>query len=89
MLQGPQGGLYGRNSEFGVVNIVLAKPKFENSGYVRDQFTAKQDQNRLLAVVNQRLSDTVAVRLGGEIYTQSKGFYYDPNNDKYYDRTKG
>lgn len=89
VLQGPQGGLYGRNSEFGVVNIILARPKFENSGYIRDTFTAKMGQNRLAAVVNQRLSDTVAVRIGAETYGQAKGFYYDPTNNKYYDRTSG
>ncbi|HUD27581.1 MAG TPA: TonB-dependent receptor [Novosphingobium sp.] len=89
VLQGPQGGLYGRNSEFGVVNIVLAKPKFEDSGYVRDTFTAESNQNRLAAVVNHRIGDDVAVRIGAETYGQTKGFYYDPTNDKYYDRTSG
>lgn len=89
VLEGAQGGLYGRNSEFGVVNIVLAKPKFQNSGYVRDMFTFEQNQNRLSAVANQQLSDDVAVRIGGETYGQTKGFYYDPNHDRYYDRTDG
>ena len=88
-LQGPQGGLYGRNSEFGVVNIVLAKPKFQNSGWARDIFTFDQNLNRFAAVANQQLSDTVAVRVGGETYGQTKGFYYDPNHDRYYDRTSG
>lgn len=88
-LQGPQGGLYGRNSEFGVVNIVLAKPKFQNSGWARDIFTFDQNQNRLAGVVNQQLSDTVAVRIGGETYGQTKGFYYNPLQDKYYDKTDG
>jgi iron complex outermembrane receptor protein len=88
-LQGPQGGLYGRNSEFGVVNIVLAKPKFENSGWARDIFTFDQNQNRLAGVVNQQLSDEIAIRVGGETYGQTKGFYYDPNHDRYYDRTDG
>jgi iron complex outermembrane receptor protein len=88
-LEGPQGGLYGRNSESGVVNIVLAKPKFQNSGWARDIFTFEQNQNRVAGVVNQKLSDTVAVRLGGEVYSQSKGFYYNPLQDKYYDHTGG
>lgn len=89
VLEGPQGALYGRNSEFGVVNIVLAKPRFENSGYVRDIFTAEVNQNRLSAAINQQVSDTVAVRGSAEVYGQNKGFYYDPNNDRYYDRTNG
>lgn len=89
VLQGPQGALYGRNSEFGVVNIILAKPKFENSGYVRDMFTFDLNQNRLAGVANHLISDEVAVRIGAETYGQSRGFYYNPNQDKYYDSTNG
>jgi iron complex outermembrane receptor protein len=88
-LEGPQGALYGRNSEFGVINIVLAKPKFDSSGYIRDTFTFGLEQNRVSMVVNEALSDTVAIRVGGEGYTQTAGFYYDPDHDKYYDSTKG
>lgn len=88
-LEGPQGALYGRNSEFGVINIVLAKPRFESSGYARDTYTFGLEQNRFAAVVNEPLSDQVAVRVGGEIYAQSGGFYYDPNHKKYYDSTRG
>lgn len=89
VLEGPQGALYGRNSEFGVVNIILAKPKFENSGYVRDMWTFDLDQNRVSGVINQVLSDQVAVRVGAEHYDQSGGFYYDPNHDTYYDSSNG
>ncbi|MEP9358366.1 TonB-dependent receptor [Sphingomonas sp. KR3-1] len=88
-LEGPQGALYGRNSEFGVVNIVLAKPKFQSSGYVRDTFSFGLNQNRFAAVVNEPLSDKLALRVGGEIYAQGRGFYYDPNHDRYYDSTHG
>ncbi|HVY80360.1 MAG TPA: TonB-dependent receptor [Steroidobacteraceae bacterium] len=89
VLEGPQGALYGRNSEFGVVNIILAKPQFENSAYVRDEFTFGLDQNRIAGIVNHVLSDQVAVRVGAERYGQTRGFYYDPNHDKYYDSTSG
>lgn len=89
VLEGPQGALYGRNSEFGVVNIILAKPKFENSGYIRDTWTFDLDQNRVAGVINQALGDTVAVRVGAEHYDQTGGFYYDPNHDKYYDSSNG
>ena len=89
VLQGPQGALYGRNSEFGVVNIILAKPKFQNSGYLRDQFTFDLNQNRLSGLVNHVVNDEVAVRFGAESYGQTRGFYYDPNHDKYYDSTSG
>jgi iron complex outermembrane receptor protein len=89
VLEGPQGGLYGRNSEFGVVNLVLAKPEFEDSGYVRNIYTGGLDQDRGAAVINQKLSDDIAIRVGVEAYGQTKGFYYDPNARKYYDTTNG
>jgi len=89
VLEGPQGALYGRNSEFGTVNLVLARPKFESSGYARGTYTFGLRQGRLAAVVNQALGDSDAIRVGGEVYGQSKGFYYDPNNNRYYDTTSG
>ena len=89
VLEGAQGALYGRNSEFGTVNIVSAKPKFENSGYVDDSFTGGLDQNRLTGVANYKVSDDVAVRIGGETIGQTKGFYLNPDNGQYYDRTDG
>lgn len=89
VLQGPQGGLYGRNSEFGVVNLVSAKPKFDNSGYVNAAYTDRLEQTKVTAVVNQQLGDEVAVRLGAQSIGQNKGFNYNPNNGKYIDHTDG
>src|SRR5262249_48204354 len=89
VLEGPQGALYGRNSEFGVVNIILDKPKFEDSGSVRDMYTFGLNQNRLSGVLTKVVDDQVAVRVGAETYGQTGGFYYDPNHDKYYDSTNG
>ncbi|MCW5760910.1 MAG: TonB-dependent receptor, partial [Phenylobacterium sp.] len=89
VLQGPQGALYGRNSEYGVVNIVSARPQFNNSGYVSGTYTGKLEQRKLIGVVNQQLSDEVAVRIGVQGVDQSKGFYYNPTSDKYYDSTEG
>lgn len=89
VLEGPQGALYGRNSEFGTINLVLAKPRFESSGYARGTYTFGLRQGRLAAVVNEALRENDAIRIGGEVYGQSKGFYYDPNNNRYYDNTSG
>jgi iron complex outermembrane receptor protein len=89
VLEGPQGALYGRNSEYGVVNIVSAKPKFNDSGYLNAAYTDKLSQTKLTAVVNEQLTDTVAVRLGAQTIGQGKGFYYNPNSRKYYDHTDG
>ncbi len=43
VLEGPQSALYGRNAEYGVVNIVSARPKFDTSGYVDESFTGALD----------------------------------------------
>ncbi|THD61256.1 TonB-dependent receptor plug domain-containing protein [Phenylobacterium sp.] len=89
VLEGPQSALYGRNAEFGVVNIVLAKPKFEDSGYVDETYTDKLDQNRLIAVGNYAFNDELAIRLGAEAIGQTGGFYLNPDDNKYYDQTNG
>lgn len=89
VLEGPQGALYGRNSEFGVVNIVLAKPQFNNSGYVNATYTDDLEQTKVAGVVNQKLSDKVSIRIGAEGTTQSKGNFYNPTRDTYYDHTDG
>ena len=89
VLKGPQGALYGRNSEFGAVNIVPAKPEFKSTGYLDETYTAELDQNRITGVVNMPLNDDFAIRLGAESYLQSGGFYKNTLTDKYYDNTDG
>ena len=89
VLEGPQGALYGRNSEYGAVNVVLAKPLFNTSGYVSDSYTGKLDRNQLEAVVNYAVNDDWAVRFGAESIGQSRGFYYNPDQNKYYDHEDG
>jgi iron complex outermembrane receptor protein len=89
VLEGPQGALYGRNSEFGTVNIVLAQPQFRDGGRVSATYTDDLQQMRLEAVVNHQLSDTMAVRFGAQVVGQGGGIYYNPNQNKYYDHTDG
>ncbi|GAA0637060.1 TonB-dependent receptor [Brevundimonas lenta] len=89
VLEGPQGALYGRNSEYGTVNIVLARPAFRDGGRVSATYTDDLSQMRVEGVVNQQLSDTVAVRFGAQVTGQGGGIYYNPNQDSYYDHTDG
>jgi iron complex outermembrane recepter protein len=88
-LEGPQGALYGRNSEFGTVNIVLARPAFNDSGRLSATYTDDLGQVRLDGVANKKLSDSVAIRLGAQVTGQGHGLYYNRNQDKYYDHTDG
>lgn len=89
VLEGPQGALYGRNAEYGVVNVVLAKPEFNDSGKVEATYTGGLSQARLSAIVNHQLNDEMAVRVGLQAIGQARGFYYDPNANRYYDSTNG
>lgn len=89
VLEGPQGALYGRNSEYGSVNIVLAQPQFADSGRVSATYTDDLGQLRLDGVVNHKLNDKVAVRVGAQVTGQGGGIYYNPNQNKYYDHTDG
>lgn len=62
VLKGPQGTLFGRNSEAGAVNIVTRKP----TQWLEGQFRAEigSDNQRLLeGVVSGPLSETVSARL--------------------------
>ena len=89
VLEGPQGALYGRNAEYGVVNIVLQQPDFADSGEVSDTYIGGLSQNQVEGHLNEQLSDDVAVRVSGESIAQTKGFYFNPDHNTYYDQTNG
>ncbi len=89
VLEGPQGALYGRNAEYGEVNIITAKPAFDDSGYVNESYTGKLGENQLMAVENHTLGDDWALRLGVESISQTGGFDFNPDSGKYYDSTSG
>ncbi len=89
VLSGPQGALYGRNAEFGVVNLISARPSFETSGKVGSAYTFETNQWIGTAVLNYAISDNLAVRLSAQDTEQDSGFVYNPTQDRYYDRTQG
>lgn len=75
ILKGPQGTLFGRNSEAGAVNIVTRKPTRWLEGQVRTEIG--QDNHRLIeGVISGPLSDTLAARValrqsGADSYIQN------------------
>lgn len=89
VLEGPQGALYGRNSEFGTVNVVLAEPEFNNSGKVSANYVFEQQQHRVEGIANTELSPDLALRVGVQLTGQNDGIYYNPSRDEYYDQTDG
>ncbi|PKP86209.1 MAG: hypothetical protein CVT78_13045 [Alphaproteobacteria bacterium HGW-Alphaproteobacteria-17] len=89
VLEGPQGALYGRNSEFGTVNVVLAEPLFNDSGKVSVNYVFEQQQLQVESVANKKLSSDLALRVGVQLTGQASGIYYNPSRNEYYDQTDG
>ena len=89
ILAGPQGALYGRNAEYGVVNLISQKPTFADAGYLDGVYTFETQNSRETAVVNHAFSDELAIRLGAELIQQQSGFVYNPDSNTYFDTTAG
>ncbi|KIX15345.1 TonB-dependent receptor [Dethiosulfatarculus sandiegensis] len=77
ILRGPQGALYGKNSEVGVVNIISRKPDNEFRGKVSGQ--AGEDEKRELAfnASGPILKDKLFIGLSGKHY-EKDGFITNP-----------
>jgi len=63
VLKGPQGTLFGRNTDGGAVLLVPNKPTNRLEGYVEGSY-GNYNMRRLQAVFNAPLSDTFRIRLG-------------------------
>jgi iron complex outermembrane receptor protein len=64
VLKGPQGTLFGRNTNGGAVLFDTKKPTQEFGGYVTARY-GNLSENMFEAVVNLPVTDTLAVRIGG------------------------
>ena len=73
VLRGPQGTLYGRNANGGVVNFISKAPTGEFEGYVLGSYASYQD-SRIQGVVNLPLGDRVRARLVADHWHRGEGF---------------
>jgi iron complex outermembrane receptor protein len=91
VLRGTQGALYGRDAVGGSINVISARPSFDNSGRVDLDYGASVDAIDGQLVLNNKLTDNIAVRVGANIVDQQGGFLLDrtPGNDKYLDSDHG
>lgn len=73
VLRGPQGTLYGRNATGGVVNLITAKPNFDEfGGNVRAEY-GNYNSIKLRGMVNAPIGDMFALRVAGT-YLSRDGF---------------
>jgi iron complex outermembrane recepter protein len=68
VLQGPQGTLYGKNTNAGAISVITKRPSFEGfEGYV-EASVGDYDMGKLTLAATGPLSDTLAYRLSGNIH---------------------
>ena len=73
VLRGPQGTVYGRNANGGVINFVTASPTEEFGGRIRAGY-ASYDESRLQGVINVPISDNMRTRLTVDWIDRNEGF---------------
>lgn len=73
VLRGPQGTLYGRNANGGVVNFISKAPTGDFEGYLLGSY-ASYDETRLQGVVNVPVNDRVRARLVADHWRRGEGF---------------
>jgi len=80
VLQGPQGTLYGKNTNAGAISVITKKPNFEEfEGYV-EASAGDYGMSRLTASASGPLTDTLAYRLSGNMH-QRDGYYDNSAGD--------
>jgi iron complex outermembrane receptor protein len=79
VLKGPQGTLYGRNSNGGAVNIISRRPGNE-FGVDAQVEGGNYDTRRVEAAVNVPITDTFSARVAGNLY-QHDGYYQNGLED--------
>ena len=73
VLRGPQGTLYGRNATGGVVNLITAKPDFDDfGGKLRAEY-GNFSSIKLKGMINAPINDMFALRVAG-VYFKRDGF---------------
>ncbi|MBU3077056.1 TonB-dependent receptor [Sphingomonas quercus] len=75
VLRGPQGTLFGRNASAGLINIVTARPSFDEQGYAEASY-GNYDYYRLAGGITGPIGSKIAYRLDG-VYVKRDGFVKD------------
>lgn len=89
VLRGTQSALYGRNAVGGAINILTKRPQFEQSGYLDAKYGFGNEQYQVQGAFNTNLGDSVAVRIGGQLFDQKSGYFRNRSRNEYFDIEKG
>ncbi|ATW04282.1 TonB-dependent receptor [Sphingorhabdus sp. YGSMI21] len=88
VLRGPQGTLYGRNANGGVVNFMTTAPGDEIGGYVRASY-ATFDEYRIEGAIDLPVSEDIRFRVTGKHWGREDGFVKNINPNGSGDIDKG
>jgi len=80
VLQGPQGTLYGRNTNAGAISIVTKGPNFEEFESFIEASAGNYSMYRLTAAASGPIGDSVAYRISGSTHERD-GFYDNSAGD--------
>ncbi|MEM8562807.1 MAG: TonB-dependent receptor [Pseudomonadota bacterium] len=75
VLQGPQGTLYGKNTNAGAISVITKRPNLEEFEGYGEATVGDYDMRKLTLTASGPLSDTVAFRLSGNVHERDG--YYD------------
>lgn len=79
VLRGPQGTLYGRNSEAGVINIISKEPENKWTAEAKTSYSSYNTKELFLAGNGALIQDKLFMRLAGK-YKSSDGFFENTAN---------
>ena len=83
ILKGPQGTLYGKNTDGGAINIISAQPTRQLSGYL-DVNYSRWNTVDVTGAVSGSVNDWIKARLAGTTTTQGEGYQTDLTTGKKY-----
>ena len=80
VLQGPQGTLYGKNTNAGAISVITKRPNFEEFEGYMEASAGDYSMYRLTASASGPISDNLAFRLSGNVH-QRDGYYDNSAGD--------